>query len=193
MAREAVLDEERAARAELPRAVDDLREQEVRAGLRRRSRADRWAIGLAVAAVVVAVVVVVGWVRAERSYTDEDFRQAATERVEVLLSPDPRGAGQVRRILDGATGAFRDEFAQSADAYTRFVVSQGTIGRGVVDGAGVSARSGDRASVLVAATVVFTVRRDDAASPEPVQRFRLSVLVEPDDGRLKLAAVQYLP
>ncbi|MGV6994211.1 hypothetical protein ACUY3U_22780, partial [Gordonia amicalis] len=45
--------------------------------------------------------------------------------------------------------------------------------------------------LLVAATVVFDA--DDGTGPGQARRFRLRVLVTPDDGSLKLGAVQYLP
>ncbi|GAB90000.1 hypothetical protein [Gordonia rhizosphera] len=195
MARDARLDAERAARADLRDAVDELWSAEIEAGRRRPSRLVRVFSAVALFAVLLAVAVVAVWSRADDTYTDDDYLEAATARVSVLLSPDHRRPDQARRILDGATGEFRDEFAQSADSYTTFVRSQGTIGRGVVDGAGVAARAGDSAAVLVAATVEFTdaTTPADAVAETVVRRFRLRVLVSPDDGQLKLAAVQYLP
>ena len=195
MAADARLSAERAARADLRGAVEDLQELEVRAGLRRRSRLDRAVIAVAAVAALGAMSSVVLWIGAARSYTDDDFRQAAATRVGVLLSPDHRRPDQARRILDGATGEFRDEFAQSADAYSRFVASQGTVGSGHVDGTGVADRRGDRASVVVAASIAFTADEvaGTGAVADTVRRFRLRVVVEPDDGVLKLAAVQSLP
>lgn len=213
----AVLDDERAARRDLLRAADDLLTAEVAAGVRRRSRAVSVLVVLAVAAVLAATVCVVFWTRAADDYTDDDYERAATARVSVLLSPDHRRPDQVRRILDGATGEFHDQFAQSADAYTKFVDTQGTVGQGTVDGVGVSARSGDKATVLVAATVLFTSENPGAgessaggksiegqsaegqgvegqsAEGQSARQFRLRVLMEPDDGQLKIGAVQYLP
>lgn len=199
MARDAAIEAERAARGELRRAVEALGEAQVAAGMRRRSRAPRWVALAAAVAVVAAVVSTVLWVRGADAYTDADYQRAAVDRVTMLLSPDHRRPEQVRRIIDGATGEFRDQFAQSADAYSRFVASQGTVARGIVDGSGVARRSGDRAVVLVASTVAFAEGDDPDAvgDPDPVdetvRRFRLRVLVEPADGELKLAAVQYLP
>lgn len=213
----AVLDDERAARRDLRRAADDLLTAEVAAGVRRRSRSVSVLVVLAVAAVLAATVCVVYWVRAVDAYTDDDYERAATARVSVLLSPDHRRPDQVRRILDGATGEFHDQFAQSADGYTKFVDTQGTVGQGTVDGVGVSARSGDKATVLVAATVLFTSENPGAgessaegqgvegpsaegqsiegqgAEEQSARQFRLRVLMEPDDGQLKIGAVQYLP
>ncbi|MYR08709.1 hypothetical protein GTV32_21410 [Gordonia sp. SID5947] len=192
MAGDRLLDDERTARAELRSAVDELRAAEIETGVRRRSRLWWLMTIVTVAAVVAAAVGTTMWVRAARSYSDSDFQRAAVARVSLLLSADHRRPDQARRILDGATGAFYDEFAQSADGYSRFVQSQGTVARGDVDGAGVSGRSGDEAAVLVAATVEFA--GDTPAGRKPaVRQFRLRVLVAPDDGQLKLSAVQYIP
>ncbi|MGV9712929.1 hypothetical protein ACWDTI_19960 [Gordonia sp. NPDC003424] len=180
------LDDERAARAAVVSARDDLEAAEIDAGLRAAPRAWLPMTVPAIVAVAAAVTTTVLWARAEPQYTDADYQRAASQRVTLLLSPDFRRPDQARRILDGATGEFADQFAQSADSYTGYVTKQGAIARGVVDGTGVSARSGDDAVVLVAATAEF-------ATPPAVRRFRLRVLVSPDDGTLKLSAVQYLP
>ncbi|MFW0783958.1 hypothetical protein AAFP35_05505 [Gordonia sp. CPCC 206044] len=194
MGKDTRLDDERTTRRELASAVDELHDAQVAAGVRRRPRIVWLVATIAVLLIVAAVVAVTFWVRADNAYTDDDYRRAAVARVSLLLSPDHRRPDQARRILEGATGAFYDQFGQSADSYTRFVASQGTVARGTVDGAGVSGRSGDRATVLVAATVGFAqtgaAGSGDAAA---TRQFRLRVLVVPDDGQLKLAAVQYLP
>ena len=124
---------DRAARAELRAAVDDLHAAEIAAGERRPNRV--WLL-LPLAATILLIVAAVGIVRWERAAddpSDEAFRSAAVEHVSLLLSPDYRNPDRVRRILEGATGGFHDEFAQSADAYTTFVRSQGTVARGVVE------------------------------------------------------------
>ncbi|MEO9327793.1 hypothetical protein [Gordonia aurantiaca] len=184
----------RAARRELIEALEDLHDLEVEAGLRRPVPRRRWLrpLALAIVAIALAVFAVLAWNDARDAYTDADFERAAAERVSVLIAPDHRDPRRAQKILAGATGAFHDEFAQSADAYTTFVREQGTASSSSVDGTGVSARRGDTATVLVAATVVFD--GDEAnGDGERARRFRLRVLVEPDDGTLKLAAVQYLP
>ena len=120
----------------------------------------------------------------------------------MIGGPTPQ-PGRAQRILAGATGEFYDEFAQSADAYTTFVKSRGTVAEGTVDGAALSGRTSGGATVLVAATVRFTGSADqrsgskqtDSKQPgsEREQAFRLRVLLTDSDGGPKLAAVQYLP
>ncbi|GAA1479829.1 hypothetical protein GCM10009624_02690 [Gordonia sinesedis] len=214
-----MLADERAARAELRRAIDDLVVAEHAAGLRRPVRRIWW-LALAVAvvgALVVAGVSVGAATRSVRGYTDADYRRAAAAEMRLLLSPNHTEPQQVRRILDGATGGFYDEFAQSADSYTAFVRRNGTIAGASIDGTGLSRRDGDDAVVLVAATVEYrppgasassdgetSADRETTTGPETntdrgtnaapdTRQFRLRVFVTPDDGRLKVGAVQYLP
>ncbi|GAC51701.1 hypothetical protein [Gordonia amicalis] len=183
----------RSTRRELREALDELHAMEVDAGLRRPVPRRRWilAILVTVVAVVGAGIAVVAWSDARNAYTDDDFERAAAERVAVLIAPDHRDPGRARKILAGATGTFYDEFAQSADSYSAFVQANGSVSESSVDGTGVSAREGGSATVLVAATVLFDA--DDGTGPGQARRFRLRVLVTPDDGSLKLGAVQYLP
>lgn len=185
-----LLDDERAARAQLRRAVDDLVDAEVHAGLRPGVRRIWWVvIGVAVVgAVLAAALGVAAWARSAHAYTDDDYRHTASELTSLLLSADPSDPDRARRILDRATGAFHDEFAQSASSYTDYVRRTGTVGEATVEGSGVSGRSGDDATVLVVAAVTYR-----GQTPTPVREFRLRMLVVPDDGALRVSAVQYLP
>ncbi|MFE0749610.1 hypothetical protein [Gordonia sp. NPDC058843] len=186
---------DRQARRELREALDELHRLEVDAGLRRRSPRDRWVVAILVlvVALVLAAISVTAWARERAQYSDAELQRAAAERVEVLIAPDSRDDRRAQRILGDATGAFYDEFAQSADSYSEFVRANGTVARSSVDGTGISVRDGDTATVLVAATVVFVGEGASDEGDAETRRFRLRVLVTPDAGRLKLGAVQYLP
>ncbi|RPA57080.1 hypothetical protein EF294_19610 [Gordonia oryzae] len=182
---------DRAARRELRRAVDDL--DEVRRANGRIAPLSRWwwtACALVLtAAVVVAGFGVAAWIRASNSWTDADFTAVATDLVAELLSPDQAAPQRVQTVLDDATGAFYDEFAQSADAYTAFVRRSGTAASASIDGAAIVTRTTDSAVVLVAATVAYQHTGQAVAD----RAFRLRLAVADDSGRLKVAAVQYLP
>lgn len=187
---------ERAARRELRRAVDALDDARRAAGTTRPM--SRWWWAPVILALLVALALagtgVTAWVRTTDAYTDADFETTASDVVALLLSPAPDRPQQVRRILDEATGAFYDEFAQSAEAYTDFVRRSGSAASATIDGTGVSSRTDSTATVLVAATVGY--RQDTSASSDqavPDRRFRLRVVVTDDSNRLKVAAVQYLP
>ena len=187
---------DRVAQAELRDARKRLRAAEFDAGLRDRPRRIGTIVPilLCLAAVVGCGIAVSGWLRASSDYSDSDYEHAAAQHVALLLSPDFRSPEVARRILDGATGEFHDEFAQSADSYTQFVRSRGTVGRAAVMGTGVSGRVDDGAVVLVAASVTFAGEADNQhVSSSGAQPFRLRVLITPADGTLKMSAVQYLP
>ncbi|MCT1355568.1 MULTISPECIES: hypothetical protein [Gordonia] len=186
---------DRAARRELREALDDLHALEVEAGLRRRLSRLRWVVAVVVlvVALVLAGVAVTAWQRDRERYSDAELQSAAADRVAVLIAPDSRDDRRAQRILAGATGAFYDEFAQSADSYTEFIRANGTVAQSSVDGTGISVRTGDTATVLIAATVVFTGGAAPAETGDQARRFRLRVLITPADDTLKLSAVQYLP
>lgn len=187
--------------AELRAAEEELDDAEIAAGLRRRR--SRWPVIAMIVGLVAAVVCagwsLLGWYDAAGAPTDDDFRDAAIARVSLLLSPDHRDPDQAARILAGATDPFYDEFAQSADSYAAFISSRGTRATGAITGTGVSGRTEDSATVLVAARVRFEsaggtdAAGGSAAGTADDQQFRLRVLIVDDDGTLKLSAVQYLP
>lgn len=185
-----LLAQDRAARAQLRNARDELLDAEVAAGLRAGVRPIWWFVVavVTIGAVVAAATGVSAWVRAADAYTDDDYRHTATEVASLLLSADPADPDRARRILDHATGGFHDEFAQSARSYTDYVRRSGTVGDATVGGSGVSARSGDDATVLVSALVDYRGQQQ-----APTREFRLKMLVVPDDGELKVGAVRYLP
>lgn len=182
----------RSARADQVRAQSALADVEVLMGRRRPVRT--WPLRVALVALVAGLVfagfAVVALISSDDSYSDVDYIDAATDRIELLLSPDFREPNRVKRILANATGSFYDEFAQSADAYSTFVTKTGTVSTGRVDGAGVARRLGDDAEVLVAATVDLAAQPDRPASTRDV---RLRTVVTPENGILKLSVVQYLP
>ncbi len=181
----------RAARRALRESRDDLLEAELGAGRRARLSGRAWVMLGAVAVAVVALVGVVSWRYATApSYaSDAEFVTATTQRVTLLLEADSSDTGRARRILAGATGAFHDSFAQSADAYSRYIESARTRGSGTVDGVALARRDGESALMLVAASVRVTTSggTDDAAS-----EFRMRVLMSPDDGELKIAGLEML-
>ncbi|WP_299571662.1 hypothetical protein [uncultured Williamsia sp.] len=181
----------RAAQAELRSARTDLARLE---GTRTTSPPHRWSVAALV--VVLALAVAAGAVVGRRMTTtvtgDAEILAAARSLVVPLLTPDARDPDRAGRILDDATGEFRDEFAQSSGSWSAVVARLGTQTVGAVDGVALADRRGSDASVLV--TAVLTTRRTGAAAGDSdPRRLRLVVDVAPDDGRLKLAAVGLLP
>ncbi|MFT3900865.1 MAG: hypothetical protein QM728_11575 [Gordonia sp. (in: high G+C Gram-positive bacteria)] len=155
-----------------------------------RAPTPRWLrVALGVAA-VAATAGVIAMLWSGRAPSDDDFQRAAAARVNALLTINPDQPGRTQRILAGATGEFHDEFAQSADAFSKFVKQAGAVSDGRVQGTGVTARTGDQAEVLVLASIDLPASRQ---APARSADFRLRVVVADEDGVLKLAKVQYLP
>lgn len=181
----------RTAQAELRSARADLDRLE---GTRTRSGPPRWSVAALVVVLVLAVAagVIVGRRMATTVRSDADVLAAARALVVPLLTPDARDPDRAGRILDDATGEFRDEFAQSSGSWSAVVARLGTQTLGDVDGVALADRRGDEASVLV--TAVLTTRRTGGSDGDTdARRLRLVVEVAPDDGRLKLAAVGLVP
>ncbi len=190
----------RAARADREQARDALAEAQVRAGTRRRlSLAARLTLA-ALTVLALAGAGLVGWraAHADPRFSDAELVAAASSRVQRLLAADAHDPDRAREILAGATGDFYDSFAQSADAYSAFVAERGTVGAATIDGAALVHRQGDGGVVLVAAGLRVATETTAPQEPAPdaaanPQQVRLRVLVEPDDGVLKLAGVVFLP
>lgn len=182
----------RAARAERDRARVELADAQIEAGERQRlSRGRRLLLGLGVAVVVALAGTGVWQATADRGYTDQQLVDAATQRVQLLLSADASDEDRAREILRGATGEFHDSFGQSAEAYTEYVQQRGSRGTAVVDGAALAARDGDRGAVLVSASL-RVASGEEPADSDGAQQLRLRVVVEPEDGVLKLGRVTFL-
>jgi Mce-associated membrane protein len=192
----ALIANDRAARARLRTAESELSALEVELGERERVRPPMWRRILVVCVVLAALAALGGGYRyasADRGFSDADYLRVAGEKVELLLTPaSGDGADRSRKILAGSTGTFRDEFAQSADAYTTFVQKIGAQASGTVDGVGISSRSEDRTTLLVTAAITTRTAVTDSAAPD-VRRFRIQVDLVPDDGSLKISALEFFP
>ncbi|MGB3698882.1 MAG: hypothetical protein WBA05_15760 [Gordonia sp. (in: high G+C Gram-positive bacteria)] len=184
----------RQARRELRAARDDLTDAEISAGLRTRMSTRLIAVLGAVVAACVIVAAVAVWYAASAPsrFSDEDYVAAATSRVDLLLNVDADDPARAKRILDGATGAFHDAFAQSADAYSTYVKDTGARGHGSVDAAAVQYRSDAGADVMVAANVQVGDEKSDADA-QPIKPLRLIVGMVPDGGVLKIDGLVLVP
>lgn len=81
----------------------------------------------------------------------------------------------VERILDSATGAFRDEFSGRADPLVEVVKKAQSVSSGVVTEAGVESMTADDGQVLVAVTVQTTNRVVTEQQPPSYWRMKLTV------------------
>ncbi|GGL13182.1 hypothetical protein [Nocardia jinanensis] len=120
------------------------------------------------------------------------YVQAARQGVVNILSVDFNSAkNDVQRILDNATGAWRDEFSPQAMPFTDVVQKSKVVTTAEVTAAGLEHLDDDgTARVLIAAHSKVS----NAAGAANEQRtFRLRVTVASDGGRLKIAKMEYVP
>ena len=164
----------------------------------RTRRFGRTRPGLVLAATVaVALAVVCGlmWndVRADSG--------AAADR-ELFLQAGRQGAlnlttirwgevdSNVQRILDGSTGAFRDDFAARAPSFAGVVKQAQSTSEGAITAAGLESVQGDTARVLVAATVKTA---NSAAAEQEPRAWRMRVTVQKNGDRALVSNVEFVP
>lgn len=94
----------------------------------------------------------------------------------------------VARVLDGATGDFKKDFASRIADFTSMVKDSKMVTAGTVTAAAIESMSADSAVVLVSAVSTVT---DATGAKQPPRNWRLRVTVAEDSGRLKLSKVVF--
>lgn len=164
---------------------------------RQRITLSRAASAMAASAAIVAMLAgLTGWL----GYTAYQKHHAQAQR-EQFIRVARQGAvnlttinytevdADVRRILDLATGAFRDDFEQRATSFTEFVKSAQSKSEGTVTDAGLESQHGDSAQVLVAVAVKSRTAGGEQAPRE--WRMRIEVRSVGDDA--KVSNVVFVP
>ena len=176
-------------------AEDDAHEDP---GSRRpRSRLYGWLIA-ALAAVCVGLIVVgvLAGSAVWRGHNEDIDRAAATDaaRAEVtnILQIDPKTIdADVQRIIDGSTGAFKNDFTSRKDVFSSVVKEQNVTSTSEIRAAGVESSTDTQASVLVAATSTVT---NSASTGQPEARdYRIRVQVQKEAGRWLAAQIDFVP
>ena len=148
-------------------------------------------------AVVVALAALVGWLgfrvvqshhaQAERSILVQAARQGALN----LTTIDWQHAdADVRRILDGATGQFYDDFSTRSGPFVELVRKAKSVTVGTVTEAGLESVTADTAQALVAVSV--TSSNAGTAEPQP-RAWRLRVFVQKVGDQAKVSNVEFVP
>ncbi|MCW2690285.1 MAG: hypothetical protein JWR37_5175 [Mycobacterium sp.] len=148
-------------------------------------------------AVVAALVVLVGWLgfRAYQSHQAQaqrsEFLQAARQSALNLTTIDWQKVNtDVRRILDGATGEFHDDFAKRSQPFVDVVKQAKSTTVGTITEAGLESETADTAQVLVA----VTVKTSNAGAPEQDPRaWRMSISVQKVGDQAKVSSVEFVP
>ncbi|OBK98175.1 Mce protein [Mycobacterium sp. 1165178.9] len=95
----------------------------------------------------------------------------------------------VQRILDLATGAFRDDFEQRAKPFEEVVKAAQSKSEGTVTDAGLESQRGDSAQVLVA----VAVKSRTAGGEEAPREWRMRIEVRSVGDDAKVANVVFVP
>jgi Mce-associated membrane protein len=129
---------------------------------------------------------------ARQQHSAAEFTAAARQDVINLMSIDFNTAqDSVKRVLDGSTGRFRSNFADTADDFVKALKDEKVITKATVNDAAVESMTGDSAVVLVSATS----RREGEKAPKDQQQprlWRVVVTLEREDGQIKMSAVDFV-
>jgi hypothetical protein len=106
---------------------------------------------------------------------------ARAESVALTTISYQTAAGDVRRVLAGATGALRTQFASEASQLPATLARTKSASRGVVLSSALSSLSGDRAQALVA--VDATVSGTDTAKAGVLKHYRIVVTLQRVQGK----------
>jgi Mce-associated membrane protein len=168
---------------------------------RRRRRGDRKLSPVASALVTGAVAVVAlaglgGWLgyrayqshegQAKRDLFVQTARQGAVNLTTINYT---QVDSDVQRILDSATGAFRDDFEQRSKPFIEVVKAAQSKSEGTVTDAGLETQQGDSAQVLVA----VAVKSQTAGGEEAPREWRMRIEVRSVGSDAKVSNVVFVP
>jgi Mce-associated membrane protein len=146
--------------------------------------------------IVVALAALAGWlgIRAHESRSALHQRNVAVQVAEQgainLTTIDWQQAdSNIQRILDGATGAFYDDFLQRSQPFVEVVKQAKSTSVGTVNAAALESESPDDASVLVTVSVKTTA----ATAPEAGPRlWRMRMSLRKVNNQLKISNVEFV-
>ncbi|MCB0932240.1 MAG: hypothetical protein KDB71_10120 [Mycobacterium sp.] len=193
------------ARADAARARAEELRKELQSGVQESPpaiAADRlpWrqlAVPLLAALVIVGLLTATGWMlwqhsrAVERRQQVAEYAAAARQSVVNLMSIDYNTAkDSVARVLDGSTGKFHDNFADTADDFIKALQDEKIVTKATVNDAAVESMTGDSAVVLLSATS----RREGPGTPKDQQQprvWRVVLELQRQDGQIKMSGVDF--
>jgi Mce-associated membrane protein len=148
-------------------------------------------------AVVVVLAGLTGWLgfRAHQSQQAQAqrsrFLQVARQGALNLTTIDWQHADvDVRRILDGATGEFYDDFAKRSQPFIEVLRQANATTVGKISEAGLESETPDSAQALVA----VSVQTSNAGESDPVPRaWRMRITVQRVGDQVKVSNVGFVP
>ncbi|MDT5228342.1 MAG: Mce-associated rane protein [Mycobacterium sp.] len=164
----------------------------------RRLRVPNLSLALSTAAVlaIVGLLAASGWMAWQHHHVVKDRQRAAAyiatarQGVVNLTSLDFNKAKEdVQRVLDIATGEFKDDFAKRAEDFESVVKDSKAVTEGSVAATAVESMNKDSAVVLVLANERVT---NIAGAKEQPRTFRFRVSVVHDGDDLKVSKVEFV-
>jgi Mce-associated membrane protein len=163
----------------------------------RRKMSAAWAAALICVVTVAALAGLLGWLgfRAHQARTAQDHRelflQVGRQAAVNLTTIDWQHAeADVQRVVDGATGSFRDDFAARSQPFIDVVKQSKSTTVGTISEAGLESVSANSAQVLVA----VSVKTSNSAAPQQVPRsWRMRIAVEGVGDQAKVSNVEFVP
>jgi len=162
---------------------------------RRRLSNAAWAL-VASATVVAVLAGLAGWF----GYRGYQKHEAQTQR-ELFVQTARQGAlnlttinyteveADVQRVLDSATGAFRDDFARRSQPFIQVVKAARSQSEGTITEAGLESERGDSAQVLVA----VAVKSRTAVGEQAPREWRMRIQVQAVGDGAKVSNVVFVP
>ena len=128
---------------------------------------------------------------ADRRQQVAEYAAAGRQSVVNLMSIDYNTAKDgVQRVLDGSTGKFHDNFAETADDFVKALQQEKVVTKATVNDAAVESITGDSAVVLVSATS----RREGSGAPKDQQQprvWRVVLTLQREGGQIKMSGVEF--
>ena len=151
----------------------------------------------ALLAIVVALAALVGWLGYRTHETRQDqlqrnlFVQIARQGALNLTTIDCTEVdADVQRILDSATGTFRDDFEKRSQPFIDIVKHAQSKSTGSITEAALESEQADSAQVLVAVTVNTSI--SGVAEPQP-RAWRMRIAVQKVRDGAKVSTVEFVP
>lgn len=147
-------------------------------------------------AILSMLAVLGGWLTFLWHQSDSDRRHraeylSAAQRAAISLTTIDytQAEADVQRIVDSATGTFRDEFQQRAQPFTEVVKQSQSQSKGSVTAAGLESMSGDHAQALVAMSVTTSI--GNVPEPEP-RLWRMRIELQQLTDGVKVSNVEFV-
>ena len=155
-----------------------------------------WHTMLFSCSIVVAMAALLGWseIRAQQSQHGQaqqnQYIQVARQGALNLTTIDWRHAeADVRRILDGAAGEFRDDFAKRSQPFIDVVKQAKAKTVGTITAAGLESETANSARTLVAVSVQTS---NDGAPEQDPHEWRMRIDVSRIGAELKVSNVGFV-